>query len=528
VSIRWFDDVWMKEVFANFMADKIGNITFKDNNFKLKFLTDHYPLAYGVDRTAGANPIRQPLDNLQDAGSLYGNIIYNKAPIMMSQLERLMGAEHFREGIREYLKKYAYQNASWPDLIAILGTHTTADLQAWNNVWVNQPGRPRFTYSIKTNGDKIANFTINQKGEDGSNRVWPQYFEIALVYDDHVEELPVNMGKSSITLTTAIGKAKPAYILFNSSGEGYGVFPVDSTSLLFLPTLKSPLMRASAYINLYENMLNGHIITPAALLALDQQLLLVEPEELNLNILIDQTTSLFWRFTPRAQWGGQAPGLENILWRGMQQDNTPNEKKIFFKAFSGIAFTRSAQDTLFNIWKNKHAPVGITLTEDDYTSLATALAIRNYPGYQDILNEQLTRIQNPDRKLRLQYLMPSLSNDTLVRDAFFASLKEANNRRKESQVAMALGYLNHPLRTAYSEKYLQTSLDLLAEIQLTGDIFFPQSWLSTTLNWYQTPTAAKTVRDFLSAHPDYNPKLKAKILQSADNVFRAQELVSGK
>ena len=525
VSIRWFDDVWMKEVFANFMADKIGNITFKDNNFKLKFLTDHYPLAYGVDRTAGANPIRQTLDNLQDAGSLYGNIIYNKAPIMMSQLERLMGAEHFRDGIREYLKKYAYQNASWPDLIAILGTHTTADLQAWNNVWVNQPGRPKFTYTIKTNGSKIENFTINQKGEDGSNRVWPQYFEIALVYDDHIEKLPVNMNKSSIDLASAAGKAKPAYLLFNSSGEGYGVFPVDSTSLLFLPTLESPLMRASAYINLYENMLNGHIITPAALLALDQQLLLVEPEELNLNILIDQTTSLFWRFTPRAHWSKQAPGLENILWRGMQQANTSNEKKIFFKAFSGIAFSKSAQDTIFRIWKDKRSPVGITLTEDDYTSLATALAIRNYPGYQGILNEQLNRIQNPDRKLRLQYLMPSLSNYTLVRDAFFVSLKEAKNRRKESQVAMALGYLNHPLRTAYSEKYLQTSLDLLAEIQLTGDIFFPQSWLSTTLNWYQTPTAAKTVRDFLKAHPDYNPKLRAKILQSADNVFRAEKLV---
>ena len=526
VSIRWFDDVWMKEVFANFMADKIGNITFKDNNYKLKFFTDHYSLAYSVDHTAGTTPIRQPLDNLQDAGSLYGNIIYQKAPIMMRQLEKLMGAEHFRDGIREYLKKYAYQNASWPDLIAILGAHTTTNLQAWNNVWVNQSGRPQFTYTIKTSGRKIENLTINQKGEDGTDRVWPQYFEITMVYPDRTEELQVNMDKSSINLTSAIGKAKPLCILFNSSGEGYGLFPVDSVSLEYLSALKSPLMRASAYINLYENMLNGHIIAPAALLKLDQQLLLTEPEELNLNILIDQTSSLFWRFTPYTQWSEQAPGFENILWQGMQQANTSNEKKLFFKAFSGIAFTKSAQDTLFKIWKNKHIPFGITLTEDDYTNLATALAIRNYPGYQEILNEQLARIQNPDRKQRLQYLMPSLSNDTLIRDTFFASLKEAKNRRKESQVAMALTYLHHPLRTAYSEKYLQTSLDLLAEIQLTGDIFFPQSWLSTTLNWYQTPTAAKTIRDFLRNHPDYNPKLRAKILQSADNVFRAEQLVN--
>ncbi|RYZ93927.1 MAG: aminopeptidase, partial [Sphingobacteriaceae bacterium] len=90
VTMRWFNDVWMKEVFANLMADKIGNITFKDNREDLKFLTQHYAAAYSIDRTAGANPIRQQLDNLQDAGSLYGNIIYHKAPVMMRQLERLM------------------------------------------------------------------------------------------------------------------------------------------------------------------------------------------------------------------------------------------------------------------------------------------------------------------------------------------------------------------------------------------------------------------------------------------------------
>jgi aminopeptidase N len=89
---------------------------------------------------------------------------------------------------------------------------------------------------------------------------------------------------------------------------------------------------------------------------------------------------------------------------------------------------------------------------------------------------------------------------------------------------MALSYLHHPLRTGASEKYLPQSLALLADIQRTGDIFFPQSWLQATFNWYQTPTAAATIRSFLNNHPGYNPKLKAKILQSADNVFRAEQL----
>ena len=112
VTMRWFNDVWMKEVFANFMAAKIVNPSFPDVDHDLRFLLAHYPAAYQVDRTAGANPIRQELANLNEAGSLYGAIIYQKAPVVMKHLERLMGEESFRDGLREYLAAHRYGNAT--------------------------------------------------------------------------------------------------------------------------------------------------------------------------------------------------------------------------------------------------------------------------------------------------------------------------------------------------------------------------------------------------------------------------------
>lgn len=108
VTMRWFDDVWTKEVFANFMAAKIVNPSFPDIDHDLRFVMAHHPSAYDIDRTAGANPIRQQLENLNEAGSLYGPIIYQKAPIVMRQLEAIVGEEEFREGIREYLGRYSF------------------------------------------------------------------------------------------------------------------------------------------------------------------------------------------------------------------------------------------------------------------------------------------------------------------------------------------------------------------------------------------------------------------------------------
>ncbi|RYF77713.1 MAG: aminopeptidase, partial [Cytophagaceae bacterium] len=160
----------------------------------------------------------------------------------------------------------------------------------------------------------------------------------------------------------------------------------------------------------------------------------------------------------------------------------------------------------------------------DYTSLALALAVRDYPA-DGLLQQQLVRIKNPDRKKRLQFMMPALSPDKQTRDAFFTSLSNATNREREAYVTAALGYLHHPLRASTSSNYIKPSLDLLEDIQRTGDIFFPESWLRSTLSNYQTPEAVSIVRDFLTEHPTYNPRLKAKLLQAADGSFRAAKLL---
>jgi aminopeptidase N len=521
VTMQWFNDVWMKEVFANFMADKMNPEAAAGPAQLLKFVTDHYPTAYAVDRTTGANPIRQPLENLQEAGSLYGNIIYHKAPIMMRQLELLMGEKPFQEGVQEYLKKYAHGNATWPDLITILDAHTPADLAAWNQVWVNQPGRPVFDYELQSGASQLV---IRQHAEDNSDRLWPQQFEVTLVYPSGPIKLPVNMSQREVAVPLPAGKGTPSYVLLNSQGLGYGVFPVAPQAADHLANLADPVARASTYIALYENMLAGRGLAPRPLLDRYLAQTAHETNDLNIKLLTDQLGHLYWQFLKPAERTALAPAVEKALWQAMQKQPRPGEQKLYFKAYQSIALTPAAQKRLYQIWQSQKAPGLVKLTEDDYTSLALALAVRDYAAPQPILTQQLARITNVDRRQRLQFLTPALSPDVAMRDQFFASLKDEKNREKEAWVQSALGYLHHPLRQTTSVNYLPASLDLLQEIQQTGDIFFPAGWLQATLSSYQSPAAARTVRDFLAAHPTYNSQLRNKLLQAADDLFRAEKL----
>lgn len=525
VTMQWFNDVWMKEVFANFMADKVTEDVMGTETFNLKFLQDHYPSAYAVDRTKGANPIRQQLDNLQDAGSIYGNIIYHKAPIMMRQLESLMGKDNFKKGIREYLKKYAYGNATWPDLIAILSKYSKTDLYSWNRVWVNQPGRPVLNYKISYAGNKISKLIIDQQAEVGPKRIWPQAFKILLVYADHTKIIPVNMKGQQVLLSAAIGEAKPLFILFNADGMGYGLFPADKAMGNSIFDLKSPLARASAYINLYENMLAGRTYKPADLLELFQYGISIEKNELNLRLLTGYISSIYWAFMRPEDRSTVSAKLEAGLWSAMNQQAETNHKKVLFNAYQSIYLSAEAKGRMYTIWQSQTPPIGVKLTEDDYTALALSIALKS-DTVTTVLKQQQNRITNTDRKDRLNFLMPALSLDARERDAFFDGLTNQKNRAKEAWVTTALAYLHHPLRQNTSIKYLPKSLELVEEIQRTGDIFFPQSWLSAIFGSYQTKQAYQTVTYFLNQNPKYNPKLKEKILQSTDNLYRAQKMLA--
>ena len=144
VTMKWFNDVWTKEVFANYFAAAITEPLFPEVNHELNFLRTYKAAAMAQDRTEGRTAIRQSLDNMNNAGLVYNNIIYNKAPVMMRNLAAMMGEDAFRAGIREYLAEFKYGNATWDDLIAILAKHTDEDVAGFSRTWVDQPYWPEY------------------------------------------------------------------------------------------------------------------------------------------------------------------------------------------------------------------------------------------------------------------------------------------------------------------------------------------------------------------------------------------------
>src|SRR5438045_4496714 len=121
--MRWFDDLWLKEGFAEFMAYKTLEHVMPDANAWKVFYERNKQAAYATDSTRGTTPIYQPIKNLSAAKSAYGNIVYRKAPSFLRQAEFYLGPDKFQSAVRAFLKKHEYANAEWKDLVAEFETY---------------------------------------------------------------------------------------------------------------------------------------------------------------------------------------------------------------------------------------------------------------------------------------------------------------------------------------------------------------------------------------------------------------------
>ena len=458
VTMKWFDDVWTKEVFANYFAALISADKYPDVDNSFTFL-DYASAAYTVDRTEGANAIKQPLANLKDAGLIYGNIIYNKAPIVMEMLARKMDPESFKSGIREYLNEYAYGNADWEGLITILDKYTDDNLSAWSHNWVNKPGMPHY---------KV----------------------------DSLSQLDLN-------------------------GLNYGFYELSNevSSNLMNNVVVSPLTpaeKASALVILYENYLNERIYGFDYTLFLLDCLESLSKEDSSQSTLVfrralSQLGTILWKENnlQQTEWEGRLTKL-------ISQSQSESCRRAAFSALLNAPHSQSTTEMFLAAFMIPESFISFELTNADLTSLCQQLAVRKEEIGPQLIAKQKERLSHPDLIAQFDYIAPALASSPEARLVCFQSLLNAENREIEPWTLTVLRLLNHPLRQQEALSYIRPALEIIEEIQLTGDIFLPTNWCSALLGGHHSEEAKREVELFLEQYSKtLNPLLVRKIQQAA-------------
>lgn len=520
VTMEWFDDVWTKEVFANYFAAMLTRRLLPEYDHDLEWLRVYQSAALDQDRSEGSTPIRQKLDNLRNAGLIYNNIIYNKSPIMMAKLAEMTGDEEFRAGIRQYLSDHAYGNATWDDLITALSAHSDKDIEEFSRVWVYEAGMPEICVTASPDGK----LTARQSDPRGRGIVWPQSFDVILSDGKSTETVTVTFDGSTDTVVTETSLSGDSLLVIpTADGRVYGLVTAGPENLrrLMADALRPdgtvaslrPVGQLATLMMLNENYLAGNITTSDWLDWLASRIEHTKDPQM-LSALTRYVGSVLTDL-PAA---GAAPAEERLLAIASSHP-VGQARTLLLRKLIPAARSPQSAEALYDMWQTGSSPV---LGTDDFNNMAFSLAIL-YPERADsIIAVQRGRNDSPDRLRKYDYISRAAVSDTLALDSLFESLHDPANRTVEPWTLSVISLLNHPARQPRSMKYITPALEMLPEIQATGDIFFPANWSASLLGSYRSKEAARLVDEFLDSNRNMNPLLLNKVRQGATRLMLKQ------
>ncbi|HYY59137.1 MAG TPA: M1 family aminopeptidase, partial [Pyrinomonadaceae bacterium] len=382
VTMRWFDDLWLKEGFATFMSHKAIEAVMPQYDAWKFFYQRTKPFAYLTDVTKGTTPIFQEIPNLSAAKSAYGNIVYRKAPSMLRQAEFFLSPDKFQQAIRIFLKEHAFSNAEWADLVQAFERTSGQKLEGWASAWVTRRGMPivRARWSGDGRG-RIKSFALEQKDvlEEGGS--WPMRVRVLLARaEGEPETLTVTMkGAGETQIAELIGKRKPDYVFANYEDYGYGLFLLDdesmATVLKGLGAVRDDFLRALLWGSLWDSVREAQL-SPSAYIDLAVKRVAEERDEVTVQSILARVRTAFNFYLSDAQRRETAAALEQALMDRMMNAETAGLRITYFRAFQSVAMTDEARSRLKKILGGEAQIPGMTLRSRDRFDIVTALLAR--------------------------------------------------------------------------------------------------------------------------------------------------------
>jgi puromycin-sensitive aminopeptidase len=148
VTMAWWDDLWLNEAFATWMAYKIVDDWRPTWRIWMDF-EGGKGVALALDALVSAHPIRAEIKNAEEAGESFDAITYEKGGAVLRMLEGFLGVDHFRDGIRLYMRRYRESNATADNLWGALEEASGQPIVEMANGWIRQTGYPVISLSIE-------------------------------------------------------------------------------------------------------------------------------------------------------------------------------------------------------------------------------------------------------------------------------------------------------------------------------------------------------------------------------------------
>jgi aminopeptidase N len=488
------------------------------------FYLRNKPAAYSVDVTEGTTPVWQQLANLDQAKSNYGAIVYNKAPGILKQLNHLVGDSAFRAGLQRFLRAHAYGNATWRDLLEAIGTEAKRDLGTWGEAYVLRPGVAVVEQQLEVRDDRVVSLKLVQRPARplSGPAPWPIQLEVLMVPDSGAPmRIPLTVTAETTAVTEVTGRPAPAWVFANSRDLAYALVLLDPRSTAALERsmggVTDSFLRAMLWGALWD-LVREAMLAPERFVRLALRELPRETDEQIAAGILGRLTRAATAYLGAVQRDALLPDVERALLAGA---NDPARaygiRKAHLDAYIQVAASPAAVEVLDGMLDSATV-AGDSLRAPTRWALVTRLQTLGAPSADRRLAAETTRDATPEGARRA-FVAGAARPDPATKHEYF-SRYFSDPALNEDWVTASLQAFNALEAQALTREFLPAALDSLGWIQKNRRIFFLGAWLNAFLDGQTEDEALLVVQSFLNSRPQLAPDLRAKVLQSADELER--------
>jgi aminopeptidase N len=530
VTMVWWDDLWLKESFADFMGTfaNVGATRFRDA--WITFANRRKAWAYRADQLPSTHPVTADIRDLQDAKLNFDGITYAKGASVLKQLVAYVGQDAFLEGARRYFKRHAYGNTRLGDLLAVLEETSGRDMAAWSRAWLQTAGVNSLTPQVLLTAEgRIDELAVVQEAAESHPELRPHRVAVGLYRrggDGALERYAraeADVDGPRTVVAELAGAEAPDLVLVNDDDLTYCKIRFDETSLAALREglgdVTDPLARALCWSALW-NMTRDALLPARDFVDL---VLRFAGRESDIGVL---QMLHAWAHSALVHYASPAwrPTGERLLGEGALRELRAAEpggehQLSWARFFATAASGRAELELLQGLLEGTEKIDGLEVDQELRWSFLEPLAAHGLADERTLARE-LARDDTASGKRHQVRCLAARPSEAVKAQAWaqVVESKALSNALVEATIAGFAQSSQRELLAPYAGKYFAVIDRIWSErsIQIGMDVvrgLFP--------SLQDSPATLEATDAWLTAHEDAAPALRRLVLEARDDLARA-------
>ncbi|MGI8926892.1 MAG: aminopeptidase N [Tepidiformaceae bacterium] len=387
VTMRWWNDLWLNESFATYVAYVCMEGATRFQNGWQDFNAGMKNWAYRVDQLVTTHPIAGTVADTDQTFLNFDGITYGKGASVLKQLVATIGMEGFREGMREYFRRYAFQNATLAQFLESLETGSGRELGEWSRLWLETPSLNTVSAQWEADGERLTSLAVAQTAPAEYPTLRPHSLEIGLVRADNggmsVDVIPARLDGERAQVAEAHGRVRPSLVFPNYNDHAYAKVALDPESLDFarahLERFDDLLLRQLLWSSLWSMVRDQQFSSVEYLALLREKLPLERATEL-LDATLGQAAAAAARFVPEEERETEAHRLFESAWAALRDAPRGDAQIIWARALFGFASTAADLERAARLADGAESIAGLEIDQDMRWNLAVRFVAYGLPG----------------------------------------------------------------------------------------------------------------------------------------------------